>query len=104
MPICTTLVIAGAAGVAGALFVGALDSTLPCRCAADGCKHSRYGYQAHYVRLAVWTGRFFVEPSAKRCDWSGSMVQNEPFPGSSGPLAMRTKHLFRERLCRIEFW
>ena len=35
---------------------------------------------------------------------SGFIVQNPPFPGSSFDRATFWKHLFSERLCRIEFW
>lgn len=44
--------------------------------------------------------RFDLLDSSKR---SRSNFQNPPFPGSSFDLATFTKHLFRDRLCRIEF-
>ena len=34
----------------------------------------------------------------------GSRIQNPPLPGSSLVLSTLVKHLFRERLCRIEFY
>ena len=43
-------------------------------------------------------------PSTNMSAYAGSIFQNPPFPGSFLFLATFTKHLFSERLWRIEFW
>lgn len=45
--------------------------------------------------------RLFFRPSSKTLM---SSLQNPPFPGSSFDLGILTKHLLRDKLCRIEFW
>lgn len=47
--------------------------------------------------------RFLNEPSPASDPASGSNRQKPPFPGSSLRRGTLMKHLFSERLCRIEF-
>lgn len=50
------------------------------------------------------TGLLFLKtPSTKVSAYKGSSLQKPPFPGSSFVRGILMKHLFRERLCRMEF-
>ena len=52
----------------------------------------------------VFDGLFFLKiPSTRLSAYSGSRHQNPPLPGSSLDLGTFRKHLFKERLWRMEF-
>lgn len=48
--------------------------------------------------------RFLKACSISLPSEAGSILQNEPLPGSSWDLATLMKYRFRDRLWRIEFW
>lgn len=61
------------------------------------------GLSSCWVKLMLAESGLDLFDSVSCFSKSGSRVQKPPFPGSSFCRAIFLKHLFNDRLCRIEF-